>query len=115
MGYLEIPPTSHNSLPTITSLNDLSRGYLKLILSGNGNFEDFINKCKHPNSYISKLTLYFLVKKYHSALRCNVVWRQNTVAYRCHTCGLNSCKFFLIALFLHNGLIFRYVSLCTML
>jgi hypothetical protein len=75
MGYLEIPPASHNSLPTITSLNDLSRGYLKLILSGNGNFEDFISK----------------LKKYHSALRCNVVWRQNTVAYRCHTCGLNSC------------------------
>uniref|UniRef100_A0AC34GT70 E3 ubiquitin-protein ligase n=1 Tax=Panagrolaimus sp. ES5 TaxID=591445 RepID=A0AC34GT70_9BILA len=75
MGYLEIPATSHNSLPTITSLNDLSRGYLKLILSGNGTFEDFINK----------------LKKYHSAVRCNVVWRQNTVAYRCHTCGLNSC------------------------
>uniref|UniRef100_A0A914YR71 E3 ubiquitin-protein ligase n=1 Tax=Panagrolaimus superbus TaxID=310955 RepID=A0A914YR71_9BILA len=75
MGYLEIPATSHNSLPNITSLNDLSRGYLKLILSGNGNFEDFINK----------------LKKYHSAVRCNVVWRQNTVAYRCHTCGLNSC------------------------
>uniref|UniRef100_A0A7E4VJZ5 E3 ubiquitin-protein ligase n=1 Tax=Panagrellus redivivus TaxID=6233 RepID=A0A7E4VJZ5_PANRE len=29
--------------------------------------------------------------QFHSAPRCNVVWRQNTVAYRCQTCGLNSC------------------------
>uniref|UniRef100_A0AC34PXA7 E3 ubiquitin-protein ligase n=1 Tax=Panagrolaimus sp. JU765 TaxID=591449 RepID=A0AC34PXA7_9BILA len=48
---------------------------IKRLLGCAGSFTDFIQK----------------MRQYHWAPRCNVVWRQNTVAYRCQTCGLNSC------------------------
>lgn len=42
-------------------------------------------------SYILFKVKFVLVKKFDIPVKCNVIWDELAVAYRCYTCGLNAC------------------------
>jgi len=76
MGTIEVIYDPKGRLPPeVVSLKDRNIHELKKLLGAGESFHNFIQR----------------MRQYHWSPRCNVVWRQNTVAYRCQTCGLNSC------------------------
>ncbi|KAE9551073.1 hypothetical protein FO519_005710 [Halicephalobus sp. NKZ332] len=76
MGAIEVIYDPKGRLvPEVVSLKEKNINELKKLLGAGESFQNFIKK----------------MRQYHWSPRCNVVWRQNTVAYRCQTCGLNSC------------------------